>query len=144
LTPDVQAAAERVRAFLAAFEDSAHPQGAISTLRSEGLRLTAADLRELLADRDNLAAAIERTTTKMRDYASQDVRSVNVRQVINLLSPTWPDGNYEAPEPTRHAPLTDEPCGHTTTPAGTAAVNAYRAHRTQQHPRTDLRGSETP
>lgn len=47
-------------------------------------------------------------------------------------------------EPTRHAPLTDEPCGHVPTPAGRAAVNAYRAHRTPQHPRTDLRGSEAP
>lgn len=43
-------ARQRVTAFLDALEDSAHPHGAISTLRSEGLRLTVADLRAVLAE----------------------------------------------------------------------------------------------
>lgn len=49
MTPDVHAALGRVIAFLDAFEDDAtHPEGAINTLRTEGLRLTAVDLRTLL------------------------------------------------------------------------------------------------
>ena len=48
MTPETHAALGRVIEFLDAFEDPAHPQGAISTLRTEGLRLTAEDLRILL------------------------------------------------------------------------------------------------
>lgn len=58
---------------------------------------------ELLAQNKQLAAAVERTITRMREYGSG---SVNVRQVINLLSPTWPDGNYA--QAASHAPLTDD------------------------------------
>lgn len=36
---------------------------------------------------------------------------------------------YPIQEP-RHAPLTDEPCGFTATPAGRRLVDEYRAHRT--------------
>lgn len=44
-------ARQRVTAFLDAFEDPAHPyHGTINTLRSEGLQLTVADLREVLAE----------------------------------------------------------------------------------------------
>jgi hypothetical protein len=51
---------------------------------------------ELLDERDRLAAAVERTTERLRYYAGAAVFGVNVRQVIALLSPTWPDGNYES------------------------------------------------
>jgi hypothetical protein len=82
---------------------------------------------ELLAQNKQLTAAVERTTTQMRKYGSG---SVNVRQVINLLSPTWPDGNYEQPAD-RHRPLTDETCGVIPTKAGLD----YLALRRQQHPK---------
>lgn len=36
----------------------------------------------------------------------------------------------------RHRPLTDESCGVIPTPAGKQLVDDYRAHRTQQHPRS--------
>lgn len=49
MTPETHAALGRVTAFLDAWEDHSAQLGAISTLRSEGLRLTAADLRVLLA-----------------------------------------------------------------------------------------------
>ena len=49
---------------------------------------------ELLADRDRLQAAVDRTTNRMTEYDDHGSGMVNVRQVINLLSPTWPDGNY--------------------------------------------------
>jgi hypothetical protein len=131
VTLETAASRARLRCFLAVEE----AEGATDdTPVIDGIDLTHGDLRGVLADCDDLAAAIERTTTKMRDYADHGIERVNLRQVINLLSLTWPDGNYEAPDATRHVPLTDEPCGHTTTPAGTRAVNAYRAHRTQQHP----------
>jgi hypothetical protein len=44
-------------------------------------------------------------------------------------------------QPARHAPLTDDSCGATPTPAGTAAANAYRAHRTEQHPHLPAAGN---
>lgn len=64
MTPDVQAAAERVRAFLDAWEDPAQGRGAISTLRSEGLRLTALDLRMLLAALDPAEQPIDHIPTQ--------------------------------------------------------------------------------
>jgi hypothetical protein len=58
-----QTPAERVRAFVDAWHDPAHPQGSISTQRvasrDEALRLTADDLRALLDERDQLAADLE-------------------------------------------------------------------------------------
>jgi hypothetical protein len=56
--------AGRVGAFLDAFEDPGHPQGAISTQRSrhrdEALRLTVADLRAVLAENQAMRDAITR------------------------------------------------------------------------------------
>lgn len=37
-----------------------------------------------------------RVTDRMREYDRYGGGMVNIRQVLNLLSPTWPDGNYEA------------------------------------------------
>jgi hypothetical protein len=117
---------ERIRAFLEAFADPEHPQGAISTLRSEGLRLTVDDLAQLLerdayaertrlelaekcADyrhqRDEARTILDRVTAQMQEYAKHGSGSVNVRQVLSLLSPTWPDGNYEAPRGPREVRL---------------------------------------
>lgn len=48
------------------------------------------------------------------------------------------DLTYEilaAEDGSRHKPLTDEPCGVIPTPRGRQVVNAYRAHRTEQHPK---------
>jgi hypothetical protein len=39
---------------------------------------------------------VKRVTEKMREYDEHGSTTVNVRQVLGLLSPTWPDGNYEA------------------------------------------------
>ncbi|GGJ81849.1 hypothetical protein GCM10011583_11630 [Streptomyces camponoticapitis] len=49
-------------------------------------------------------AAIERTVDQMRAYVAAGSTGVNPRQVINLLSPTWPDGNFEAPAETEESP----------------------------------------
>jgi hypothetical protein len=38
--------------------------------------------------------------------------SVTCRQVINLLSLTWPDGNYEAASPDRPPRAAGDPCGN--------------------------------
>jgi hypothetical protein len=48
-------------------------------------------------ERDQLRATIERTVQQMQIYSAASSTGVNPRQVINLLSPTWPDGNFEAP-----------------------------------------------
>jgi hypothetical protein len=59
----------------------------------------AADVRTILAERDQAREIIQRVTARMQDYAEHGSGSVNVRQVLNLLSPTWPDGNYQSPAP---------------------------------------------
>lgn len=76
MTPDVQAAAERVAAFLDAWEDPAQGRGAISTLRSEGLRLTALDLRRVLAAIDPAGQPIAHVPTQ----AGLDYLAVRQRQ----------------------------------------------------------------
>ena len=48
-------------------------------------------------DRDALQVIVTRVTERMEEYDRHGSRMVNVRQVINLLSPTWPDGNYAEP-----------------------------------------------
>jgi len=64
-------------------------------------------------------------------YAGYTKRGIDLEHAHRVA-----DAILAAGEPERHAPLTDEPCGVIPTQAGAAAVNAYRAHRTQQHPRT--------
>lgn len=59
MTQTAPDAAARVATFLDAFEDPAHPQGAISTLRTEGLRLTVADLRAVLAEVQRLTDELD-------------------------------------------------------------------------------------
>jgi hypothetical protein len=39
-------------------------------------------------------AILTRVTERMTEYDQHGSGMVNVRQVLNLLSPTWPDGNY--------------------------------------------------
>ena len=51
------------------------------------------------AEVERLQAIIWRVTARMETYREHDVAKVNVRQVLSLLSPTWPDGNYEARAP---------------------------------------------
>lgn len=46
--------------------------------------------------RDDLRAARDRTIARMEEYSAAGSGGVNPRQVINLLSLSWPDGNYEA------------------------------------------------
>ena len=55
---------------------------------------SAANLAHARAERDRSREIIQRVTAQMEDYAEHGSRTVNVRQVLNLLSPTWPDGNY--------------------------------------------------
>lgn len=64
---------------------------------------------QLRSERDQFAAAIDRTTTQMHGYYDAGLSNVNTRQVINLLSPTWPDGNYESPSPNAPQPPQDDP-----------------------------------
>jgi len=68
--------------------DTTGPLREIAALRAE--------LEAVAAERDQLCAAVDRTTKRLTRYYDAGVRDVNIRQVIGLLSPTWPDGNYEA------------------------------------------------
>lgn len=68
----------------------------------------------LQADR----AAVARTRAQLEGYATNGSSKVNVRQVLRLLSPVWPDGNYEAPAPAADARQPDRE-GH---------VVAYRSN----------------
>lgn len=51
-------------------------------------------------DLEQQRTIIDRVTGRMTEYDRHGSGTVNVRQVLNLLSPTWPDGNYCAPEVT--------------------------------------------
>lgn len=85
MTPDVQVAAERVAAFLDAWEDPAEGRGAISTLRSEGLRLTPLDLRLVLAALDPADVPINPTTWTAPDGTVLDL----TRQVFDSEGDAW-------------------------------------------------------
>ena len=61
---------------------------------------SAATLRQEVAQ---LSAARDRTIAQMQTYSAAGSGGVNPRQVINLLSLTWPDGNYEAAPAADHA-----------------------------------------
>lgn len=70
--------------------------------RHDVLARLRAEIRDAERERDEQTgraakaeAAVERTRQAMERYSSQGIKSVNVRQVLNLLSPTWPDGNFE-------------------------------------------------
>lgn len=72
-------------------------------LLADGSELDVGRLHAALDRLEQLAAAntsaetiIARITDRMREYDRHGGGSVNVRQVLNLLSPTWPDGNYQA------------------------------------------------
>lgn len=103
MTTDVQAAVEHLRTLLddidahsrnAGIDPAAHLSARV--FPGFPYDLTIGDLHAVLDAVDQLDAAVERTTAKMREY---DTGAVNVRQVINLLSLTWPDGNYAAAAP---------------------------------------------
>lgn len=64
----------------------------IAALMPEDGVPSAAEMQELVL----LRAARDRTIQQMRDYSTAGSGGVNPRQVVNLLSLTWPDGNYEA------------------------------------------------
>jgi uncharacterized protein YhaN len=101
----VDQAAERVAAFLEAFADDDHTQGAISTLRSEGLRLTVADLRtaldrlrELEAEQQRTQTAIERKDRLLRRLEEQrDKESARATRLEGNLSAVrgWARSNLE-------------------------------------------------
>lgn len=158
MTPDVHAALGRVIAFLDAFEDEAYPQGAISTLRSEGLRLEAKDLRTLL-DVVDPTPTIEwgvrfrfdqvgetDVPYKTEEGARAAVPSSAAHSLLHRFVVRRPDDvsawieGEPAAEPTRHAPLTDDTSGAHITPAGRAAVLDYKAIRREQNPRPRLGG----
>ncbi|MFB7228492.1 DUF6011 domain-containing protein [Streptomyces fimicarius] len=49
---------------------------------------------------ESAEAAIKRTVDQMRAYVvASGSAGVNPKQVIDLLSPTWPNGNHKAPAP---------------------------------------------
>lgn len=140
MTPETRAAADHLRTFLNDVDDNCRKAG-IDPADHRSARLfpgfpydlTIGDLHALLAGVDTaatLAAAIDRTTAKMHEYQEHGSGTVNVRQVVNLLSPTWPDGNYEQPTD-RNRPLTDEPCGLIPTQRGRQLLADYR----EQHPK---------
>jgi len=62
--------------------------------------------RETKQRAEEAEAAIDRTVERMQEYRAAGSTGVNPRQVINLLSLTWPDGNFEAP---RDSAALDEP-----------------------------------
>lgn len=58
------------------------------------------DRDEQYARADQAEAAIKRTVDAMRAYVvASGGAGVNPKQVIDLLSSTWPNGNHEAPAP---------------------------------------------
>ncbi|GFH36600.1 DUF6011 domain-containing protein [Streptomyces pacificus] len=72
------------------------------TTLSPGDQAAIASFEEYLAVRkraEEAEEAIRRTVAQMQAYAKAGSGGVNPRQVIGLLSPTWPDGNHEAPTP---------------------------------------------
>ncbi|MEU0087210.1 DUF6011 domain-containing protein [Streptomyces sp. NPDC006274] len=52
-------------------------------------------------DRDQLAAAIDRASERCQQVRDREGPGgmINASQILGLLSPTWPDGNFEAPTP---------------------------------------------
>lgn len=63
----------------------------------KGIALTDTTLRTLVAEHEQLRIAVDRVIGRLR---TDDPRAmINQRQVLGLLSPTWPNGNYEAPAP---------------------------------------------
>jgi hypothetical protein len=66
---------------------------------------TALDRLRAAAGQANVGAGllamqiVKRATDRMREYDEHGVTAVNVRQVLGLLSPTWPDGNYVGAAP---------------------------------------------
>lgn len=86
------------------------------------------------ATRAEVLASIDSGLPILREMCDQDdeperSRAVLDRQHQAALALIPADIDY------RHAPLTDEPCGVIPTPRGRRLVDAYRAHRTEQHPK---------
>lgn len=153
MTPETHAALGRVIAFLDAFEDEAHPQGAISTLRTEGLRLTAPDLRTLLDvidptpttewgvhfRFDQVDNIVPYASEKhARDFAGSGGHTLVHRFAVRRPDDVsdWIEGEPAAPDATRHAPPADEPIGHIPTQAGLD----YLKMRREQNPRPRISG----
>lgn len=61
----------------------------LSAMNAEPDQLAIATARAERAE-----AIVARVTNRMTEYDQHGGRMVNIRQVISLLSPTWPDGNY--------------------------------------------------
>ncbi|MFC8625643.1 DUF6011 domain-containing protein [Streptomyces anulatus] len=78
------------------------------TVLSPGDQTVVTEFKEYLAEKaraDRAEAAIKRTVDAMRAYVvASGSAGVNPKQVIDLLSPTWPNGNHEAPAPGRAEP----------------------------------------
>ncbi|NEC43256.1 DUF6011 domain-containing protein [Streptomyces sp. SID8016] len=74
------------------------------TVLSPGDQAAVDAVKEYLAEKaraDRAEAAIKRTVDAMRAYVvASGSAGVNPKQVIDLLSPTWPNGNHEAPATT--------------------------------------------
>jgi hypothetical protein len=55
------------------------------------------DVPEEVPDKSEEHPAILRVRAHLDEIADSDSPMINARQVLGLLSPTWPDGNYEEP-----------------------------------------------
>lgn len=63
---------------------------------AEDVRWLLKQLGDANARAEQAETVTARVTDRMREYDRHGSGMVNIRQVLNLLSPTWPDGNYEA------------------------------------------------
>jgi hypothetical protein len=72
-----------------------------------------ADLKRAWGERDGAQAAIERVRERCQGVRDRSGPGgmINATQILGLLSPTWPDGNYEAPAPADALDGTEQPTG---------------------------------
>ncbi|GGZ51568.1 DUF6011 domain-containing protein [Streptomyces rubiginosohelvolus] len=93
-TAEAQAERDELHGELGLVPGQLH-SAALSAIRGRGV-----NIRELASRAETAEAAIKRTVDAMRAYTvASGSAGVNPNQVIDLLSPTWPNGNHEAPGP---------------------------------------------
>lgn len=125
MTPETQAAAERVRAYL----EARRLMNAILRQEDTGTITSCRNVELGLADLQQLLTALD--TAEPIDDAKSARQLEACAELQDITYELFPDAPY-AP---RHQPLTDEPCGVIPTPRGRQALGAYRDIRQQQHPR---------
>ncbi|MFJ8224929.1 DUF6011 domain-containing protein [Streptomyces griseus] len=99
LSPGDQAAVTQFTEYLAEKSRADRAEQDVQELKADNLQLAAIFAAER-ARAEAAEAAIKRTVDQMRAYiVASGSAGVNPKQVIDLLSPTWPNGNHEAPAP---------------------------------------------